>query len=251
MWNFISKLFSNPAPKDFSRLHTDLHSHLLPGLDDGVQTMDEALEVVEMLGLLGYKRLITTPHVMADRYPNTVAQIREGEKALQAAVRKEGIPVEVFAAAEYYMDDQFAELVAKDELLPLDAGRHLLVELSFHHEPLALRQILFDLQSHHYKPVLAHPERYPYYHNKPHDYKALVQAGCKMQVNILSITGHYGPDVQKAAQTLLKNGLVDFLGTDAHRTSHARTLSAALRSGHLEKTLQQFSFTNEQLDTRS
>ncbi|MCC6462573.1 MAG: hypothetical protein IT260_19045 [Saprospiraceae bacterium] len=248
MRNFLSKLFSSPAPTDFSRLHTDLHSHLLPGLDDGVPTMEEALEVIEILSRLGYKRVITTPHVMAERYPNTSAIILDQTRALQDAVKKAGIPVEIHAAAEYFMDEQFTDLLDHGQLLTLDRDRHVLVEMSFHHEPLALRQALFDLQAHDYQPILAHPERYPYYHQKLDDYKALLKAGCKFQVNILSITGHYGLDVQQAAQMLLKNGLVAFLGTDAHRLRHAQTLSAALRSGHLEKTLQQ-SFYNEKLVT--
>ena len=187
---------------------------------------------------------------MAERYPNTSEVILDQTRALQDAVKKAGIPVEIHAAAEYFMDEQFTDLLDHGELLTLDRDRHVLVEMSFHHEPLALRQALFDLQAHDYQPILAHPERYPYYHQKLDDYKALLKAGCKFQVNILSITGHYGLDVQQAAQMLLKNGLVSFLGTDAHRLRHAQTLSAALRSGHLEKTLQQ-SFYNEKLVTAS
>ncbi len=247
MRQFFSKLFSAPAPSDFSRLGTDLHSHLLPGLDDGVQTLEEALEVIEALSRIGYNRLITTPHVMADRYPNTSAAIRERCSALQEAVRKAGIPVELWAAAEYYLDEQFGELLGKGDLLPLDKDRHVLFELSFHHVPLALGQYLFDLQAKGFIPVLAHPERYPYYHQKLEEYQALRNAGCLFQVNILSITGHYGLDVQQAAQLLLRNNLVSYLGSDVHRLAHVRTLSAALRSGHLEKTLRRHKFANTDL----
>jgi len=247
MRNLFAKLFSSPALSDFSCLEADMHSHLLPGLDDGVQTMDEALEVIEALSQLGYRRLVTTPHVMAERYPNSSDAIREKAGAVQEAVRKAGLPVEIWAAAEYYLDEQFGQLLKKGDLLPLDKDNHILVELSFHHVPLAFAQYLFDLQSQGYKPVLAHPERYPYYHNKLDEYLALQQAGCLFQVNILSITGHYGLDVQQAAQLLLRHKLVRFLGTDVHRLAHARTLSAALRSGHLEKTLRQHQFANPDL----
>lgn len=247
MLEFFSKLFAHPEPSNFSRLSTDLHSHLLPGLDDGVQTMEEALEVIEALSKLGFRRLVTTPHVMADRYPNTTKTILEKCNEVRQAIRKAGIPVEFSAAAEYFMDEHFSELLERGELLMLDQERHVLVELPFHHAPLALRSTLFDMQTKGYKPILAHPERYPYYHNKLDEYQSLHDAGCRFQVNILSITGHYGLDVQQAAHLLLKHKLVDYLGTDAHRLRHAQTLSAALRSGHLEKTLQRNAFANAHL----
>ena len=107
-----------------------------------------------------------------------------------------------------------------------------------------MEKYLFEMQTRGYKPILAHPERYPYYHLKLDDYKRLKEAGCRFQLNILSITGHYGPDVQQAAQLLLKHKMVDYLGTDAHRMRHVQTLRAALRSGHLEKTLKKYAFAN-------
>jgi tyrosine-protein phosphatase YwqE len=247
MRQFFSKLFASPEPADFSRLKTDFHSHLLPGLDDGVQTMEESLEVIEALSRLGYRRLVTTPHVMADRYPNSSKTIAEKCREVRAAIRKAGIPVEFSAAAEYFLDEHFSELLECGDLLTIDEDRHILVELPFHHAPLALRSLLFEMQKKGYKPILAHPERYPYYHNKLAEYQELHDAGCRFQVNILSITGHYGLDVQQAAQLLLKHKLVDYLGTDAHRLRHAQTLSAALRSGHLEKTLQHHNFDNSKL----
>ncbi|MFN0014178.1 MAG: tyrosine-protein phosphatase [Saprospiraceae bacterium] len=224
-----------------------MHSHLLPGIDDGVPTLDEALEVIESMGRLGYRHLITTPHIMWERYKNTAAGIRDGVRVVQEAVKKAGIPVGISAAAEYMLDDHFVEILAENDLLTLDKQRRVLVEMSFLHPPLALQQYLFDLQKNGYKPVLAHPERYPFYHMKLDDYQDLKALGCQFQVNILSITGHYGPDVQQSSLLLLRHGLVDFLGTDAHRIRHAHTLHAALRSGHLEKTLSKNKFSNAQL----
>jgi len=247
MRQFFSNLFSSTRMTDFSVLGTDMHSHLLPGLDDGVPTLDEALEVIESLGRLGYRRLVTTPHVMWERYQNTSQIIRDNVRPVQEAVKKAGIPVEIAAAAEYMLDDHFAEILQDNDLLTLDKERRILVEMSFLHPPLALQQYLFDVQKLGYKPVLAHPERYPFYHLKLDEYQALKAAGCQFQVNILSITGHYGPDVQQSAQLLLRHNLVDYLGTDAHRIRHAHTLHAALRSGHLEKTLTKHRFSNTQL----
>lgn len=243
MRQFFSKLFPNAPLSDFSVLETDMHSHLLPGIDDGVPTLEEAVEMARALSSLGYRRLITTPHVM-ERYPNTTAIIKEKYLAVKEAIEKAGIPVEIHTAAEYFMDEHFAELLKNNDLLTLDDSGLVLVEMSFLHPPLALQQYLFDMQTQGYIPVLAHPERYPFYYNKLDEYQALKAAGCRFQLNILSITGHYGPDVQQAAQLLLRNNLVDYLGTDAHRLRHAQTLRAALRSGHLEKTLKKYTFAN-------
>ncbi len=247
MRQFFSKLFSNPPLSDFSVLETDMHSHLLPGLDDGVPTLEESLEIIRALSELGYRKIITTPHIMSERYPNTAEVIREKVAEVQEAVKKAGIPVQFSAAAEYFMDGHFEELLKNDALLTLDQDRRVLVEMSFLHPPLPLQQYLFEMQTRGYKPVLAHPERYPFYHLKLDEYQALKAAGCEFQVNILSITGHYGPDVQQSAQLLLKHKMVDYLGTDAHRARHAVTLRAALRSGHLEKTLTKHQFSNKNL----
>lgn len=251
MRQFFSKLFSNTPLSDFSLLEADMHSHLLPGIDDGVPTIEEALEVIKSFYSLGYRRLITTPHVMWERYPNTVEIIQDKFQQLKEAVQKADIRVEIHAAAEYFMDEHFAKLLKEEELLTLDNDRKVLVEMSFLHPPLALQQYLFEMQTLGYKPVLAHPERYPFYHLKLDEYRALKDAGCRFQVNILSITGHYGPDVQQSAQLLLKHKLVDYLGTDAHRLRHAQTLRAALRSGHLEKILKKYTFANSELATKT
>lgn len=249
MRQFFSKLFSNAPLSDFSVLETDMHSHFLPGIDDGVPTLEEALEVIEGLSQLGYRRLITTPHVLSERYPNSSATILEKFAVVQEAVTKAGWKVELRAAAEYFMDAHFESLLKKDELLTLDDDKRVLVEMSFLHPPLALQQYLFEMQTRGYKPVLAHPERYPFYHLKLDEYQALKDAGCEFQVNILSITGHYGPDVQQSTQLLMRHKLVDYLGTDAHRIRHVQTLRAALRSGHLEKTLTKYQFANKRLRT--
>ncbi len=244
---WLNRLLSPTKLTDFSVLQTDLHSHLLPGLDDGVTEMEEALELMEAFAQMGYRRIITTPHVSGERYPNTSNAIREKARETKEAVRKAGLPIEFHAAAEYMLDENFARLLKDNDLLTLDEEGHILVEMSFLHPPLALNKYLFDLQGKGYKPILAHPERYPFYHLKLEDYQHLKQLGCFFQTNILSITGHYGPDVQQSALLLLKHQMVDFLGTDAHRIRHAYTLQAALRSGHLERVLSRYSFQNSSL----
>ncbi len=244
---WLNRLLSPTKLTDFSVLQTDLHSHLLPGLDDGVTDMEEALEIVEAFVQMGYHRIITTPHISGERYPNKSDAIREKAREVKEAIQNAGLDVEFRAAAEYMLDENFARLLKDDDLLTLDKEGHILVEMSFLHPPLALNKYLFDLQSKGYKPILAHPERYPFYHLKLEDYQHLKQLGCLFQTNILSITGHYGPDVQQSALLLLKHHMVDFLGSDAHRMRNAYTLQAALRSGHLEKVLSRYSFQNSSL----
>lgn len=241
---WITRLLSPSKLANFSVLQTDLHSHLLPGVDDGVPNLDEALELIEALFQMGYQRLVTTPHVSGERYPNSSTVIRDTARIVQEAIQKAGIPVEFRAAAEYMLDENFGRLLREKDLLTLDEQGHILVEMSFLHPPLALNKYLFELQSKGYRPVLAHPERYPFYHLKSEEYQDLKQAGCLFQLNILSIIGHYGLEVQQSALLLLKKGMADFLGTDAHRMRHAVTLQAALRSGHLEKVLTKHSFQN-------
>ncbi|MCS6929041.1 MAG: hypothetical protein NZM43_06045 [Saprospiraceae bacterium] len=248
MLRWITRFLTPVTPTNFSVLQTDFHNHLLPAIDDGVPDIEEAVELAEALWRMGYQRIVTTPHVSAERYPNTSKTIREAECTTRDAIKKAGIPVVFRAAAEYMLDENFGKLLRDKDLLPLDERGHILVEMSFLHPPLSLNKYVFDLQGKGYRPVLAHPERYPFYHMKVDEYRNLKQMGCLFQVNILSLTGHYGPDVQQSAFLLLKEGMVDFLGTDAHRIRHAYTLQAALRSGHLEKVLTKYTFQNSEIN---
>ena len=186
-------------------LQTDLHSHLIPGIDDGAKNMDESLQLVRSLYALGYRRLITTPHTMMHRFPNSRDTILRGLENLRNAVDAAGIPVTIEAASEYYLDENFLSMVRQKSLLTF-GGNEVLFEMSYVIPPIELDKILFELQSHGYTPVLAHPERYLYLHKDEEGYARLKEKGVRFQVNINSLGGYYSKPVQNAAKTLVGKG---------------------------------------------
>lgn len=222
MFNFFKKKSGKPVDPDLSFIAVDMHSHLLPGIDDGLKELEHSVAFIRELEQLGYKKLICTPHILSDLYPNTPQTILPKLKLVQDAVKKAGINVQVDAAAEYMVDHDFAELIArtsKEDLLTI-GGDYILIEMSYLSASPNIDQVIFDLRMMNLTPILAHPERYNYYHHHFEQYERFKELGCKLQVNLLSLTGVYGPHVQKTAEKLLKSGLVDFLGTDMHHDKH-------------------------------
>ena len=219
---------------DFTAIGTDLHSHLLPGIDDGSPDMETSLALIQALVNLGFKRLITTPHVMPDFYPNTRDVILQKRDEVLEAIENEKLVLDGFdAAAEYFIDETFVALMKKEPLLTLP-GNHVLVEMSFHRPYADLHTVLFDLQMKGYYPILAHPERYSYF-KYLEDYQQLKEMGCKFQVNILSLTAYYGRPIQTAAKKIMEHQLIDFLATDLHHARHVENLRQALSHESLKR----------------
>ena len=190
---------------------TDWHSHILPGVDDGVRTVEEALEILRLYEELGVKAVWLTPHIMED-IPNTTAHLRERFAELQATYTG---PITLHLAAENMLDNLFEERLEKNDLLPLgENGNHLLVETSYFNPPMGLNNILLRIKSKGYVPVLAHPERYVYM--DAGDYRQLKEMNVMFQLNLSSIVGGYGTEVKKKAEWLLKNGFYDLAGSDTH-----------------------------------
>lgn len=241
-------LFKNQTQplSDFSMLGTDLHSHLLPGIDDGAPDLGTALDLIQTLQTLGFQRLFTTPHVMADMYPNSRNLILRKRDEVQEALLELGNDVVFETAAEYFLDSNFAGLLKGERLLTLPGDR-VLIEMSFYQPYRELHQILFDLQMKGYRPILAHPERYPYYQHAT-DYENLKNLGCALQINLLSLTGYYGRPAQAAAKTILRHELADYLATDLHHERHGVNLRQALSHELVREALQKNSFLNAQLN---
>ena len=241
MFNLFKK---SPPPTlpDFSMLGADLHSHLLPGIDDGAPDLETSLELIQALQHLGFQRIFTTPHVMSDFYPNSRDTILRKRDEVKEALDELGIALEFGAAAEYFIDETFAALLKKEPMLTLPGDR-VLIEMSFHQPYPDLHRVIFDLQMKGYHPILAHPERYPYYRTAD-DYENLKTMGCALQVNLLSLTGYYGKPIQSAAKTILGLGLADFLATDLHHARHAENLRQALSHELVVKVLQANVFQN-------
>lgn len=190
---------------------TDWHSHILPGVDDGVQTMEEALQILEEYERLGIKEVWLTPHIMED-IPNTTRFLKERFMELQAAYQGN---VALNLASENMLDNLFEERLNKNDLLPIgNDGKHLLVETSYFNPPIGLSNILFRIKAKGYYPILAHPERYVYMDEK--DYRKLKGRGVKFQLNLFSLAAAYGTGVRKKADWLMKNGFYDLAGSDIH-----------------------------------
>ena len=197
---------------------TDWHCHLLPGVDDGVQTMDESLQILSLYEQLGIREVWLTPHVMEDM-PNTTEELKEKFAELDAAYQGD---ILLYLAAENMLDTLFEERLAKNDLLPLGkTGKHLLVETSYFNPPMGLSNILLRIKAKGYTPVLAHPERYNYMDKS--DYQQLKGLNVRFQLNLFSLAGAYGAEVKKKAGWLLKNGFYDLAGSDTHNLAVMET----------------------------
>lgn len=208
-------------------LQTDMHSHLLPGIDDGAPDVTTSVFLIKGLMELGYKKLITTSHIYTDLYPNTKQTILQAYDLLKAELIKEQIDLDLTPAAEYFIDEVFAAKLQKgEELLPIKDNK-ILVEISFVSPPRELNHVIFDMVTGGYVPIIAHPERYSYYHRDKDIYEQFKHQGCLIQVNMLSLIGYYGKPVQDIAIYLAKNGMIDLLGTDLHHGRHLAELQSA------------------------
>ena len=204
--------------------HVDIHSHLLPGIDDGASTIEDTAKLIKGLEEIGIKKFITTPHVMSDIWKNTAKQIEDKKNNTLQSLNIPNIQERLKAAAEYMIDSEFRELLINEPLLTLKEN-YVLVEISYLSPPIQLYDILFELQVAGYQPILAHPERYNFYHHASlEEYKKLKKVGCLFQLNMLSTTGYYGQNVAKTSNSLLKEGLIDFIGSDIHHTRHLDAL---------------------------
>lgn len=212
MWPFNKKY--SIASSGILERFTDWHCHLLPGVDDGVQTMEESLQILSLYEELGISEVWLTPHIMEDM-PNRTEDLKEQFAELNATYQGKII---LHLAAEHMLDTLFEERLAKNDLLPLGKdGRHLLVETSYFNPPYGLHNILLRIKSKGYVPVLAHPERYVYM--EPKDYEQLKRLNIAFQLNLPSLVGAYGADAKRKAKWLLENMYYQFKGTDTHHLS--------------------------------
>lgn len=219
----------------------DVHTHLLPGIDDGVDSYDEALTILETMQNNGIRHVCTTPHIKNNRYPNSPETIIPVFERLAAMVSEARIDIELHCWAEYYLDRHFTELLDAGEKLLTVGGGYLLVECPPVQKLLILPELLFRLRESGYKPVLAHPERYKCYPCDPEVYRTIKQWGCLFQMNLLSPTGYYGADAARKAKMLLKNRLIDLAGSDVHDPAQL----PLIYSKKTRKAISGYTFTND------
>ncbi len=235
--SFFSRKNKIDSAYRFSNLVQDIHSHILPGLDDGSPDIETSLELIKALADAGISQLICTPHIIADIYRNTPEKINAALEILKIACSQNGLHTNISAAGEYMLDDHFMELLRLKQPLLRLSKNYILTELSYATLPGNLEQIAFEININDYLPLMAHPERYFYYHNNYNAYYRLKELGFFLQVNLLSLTGHYGKNVMKAAQFLFKNDLVDFVGSDIHHIGHIKILTESRNRDIIQKYL--------------
>lgn len=216
--------FANPVQVEF-------HSHLIFGVDDGCEVIDQSVELLRGFAALGMRKVITTPHVMSDFYKNSKENVYPIRDQIRERLKEEGIDLEFQAAAEYMIDDGFEKKIAGGDLLTFGPeDKHILIELPFMTEPRNFRACLFELQIAGYKPVLAHPERYLYYAGEKEKYHEIRDSGVLFQLNLLSGIGYYSKPVADAASYLAEKGMIDLVGSDTHHIRHMHLLPEALNS---------------------
>lgn len=213
---------------DAPELIVDIHSHLIPAIDDGAQSEEESLSLLRALQYQGYKKIVTTPHIMIDTYDNTQTSILQGLDKLRTLATKHQISLQIEAAAEYYLDEGLLPLIKKKEILLIE-NKYLLFETSYNHRPAQLEEIIFEILAAGYIPLLAHPERYNYIKDT-NEFHKLKEIGVLFQVNINSFNGYYGSHAEKYAHYLSSKGLIDFLGSDTHNGKHIQNLKRVIVS---------------------
>jgi len=214
-----------PENANWGFLGADMHSHFIPGIDDGAKNIEDSLFLISAMKDMGYKTIITTPHIMIDYYPNTRETIQGGLETVKKALSERQIDISIKAAAEYYIDEYFISLLDKGEPLLTVYNNEVLVEFSMLYEPMMLDDVIFKMQSAGYRPIIAHPERYVFFHRDFNRYRELRDKGCLLQLNMLAITGHYGNHIKMIAEELLQKGMYDYCGSDMHHEKHAHMLS--------------------------
>lgn len=216
-------LFSKPKPiAPLLDGFTDIHCHVLPGIDDGAKNCTETREMLEAYKAMGCVKIIATPHILKGSYPNTKATIFSAFEKIQTEIPD--LPLVETAAAEHMLDEGFEQILKNGDVLPLKE-KYVLIEMSYFQQPVNLNELIFTMEHKGFIPVLAHPERYNFI-NSIEDFKDLKKRGCLFQLNLLSLSKHYGPEVHKKAMLLLKNDLYDFAGTDAHHKRHLTKIAS-------------------------
>lgn len=230
MFSFFRKK-RQPASLPFT---TDIHAHVIPGVDDGATDPANAADIIEGMREWGIKRIIASPHYTLGTFENTPAKLQPAYDALKEELKKRGTDIDISFGGEYRIDDHFMNCLESGEI-SLMPNQHILIENSFLQEPGNLDRLVFDLQVKGLRPIMAHPERYAYYHNKFGRYQKLHDAGLSFQINLLSIAGAYGKEVEKIAEKLMDAGLVDYVGTDIHNLRHVEIINQYLRTKNAEK----------------
>lgn len=234
--SFLTSLFGKKQHtpiEDF--IFVDMHSHLIPNIDDGSKSMDESVELIQQFVELGYRKIFTTPHVMGDLYRNTPEIILAGLGALKERLKSENLEIEIEAAAEYYLDEWLIEKLTKGIPLMTIGDKYVLFETPYMNGSSQLHQAIFMMHTLGYKPILAHPERYIYLYHDFKEFKKIYDMDVLFQINLNSLSGYYSKHAKQFAEKLIDNNMVDFVGTDCHGVRHLDVLRQTKASEYYNK----------------
>lgn len=240
-------LFFNRSAKskytDFSEVALDMHSHLIPGVDDGAKCIENSVEMISGLKDLGFNHLITTPHTLLDIHPNNKESLETGRMKLDGATPSD---ITLDLSSEYYLDELFQFQMEEGTLMPMK-GNRILVEFSQISEPHDLEEKFFDISIKGYQIILAHPERYLFFHKQFDYYKRIKEMGVELQINALSLTDHYGKHIRKIAEKLIEKEMIDFIGTDIHHVRHLEVLKHVPKSKYFGRLIESGLLKNQSL----
>ncbi|MCW3086113.1 MAG: Capsular biosynthesis protein [Bacteroidetes bacterium] len=225
------------TPVDLSVLKCDVHSHLVPNVDDGSKGLDDSLSMIAELQAMGYSKIITTPHIMSDGYRNTPETILGGLEPIKAALKESNNNLDLSAAAEYYVDFDFERKIENEKLLTFGEKKYVLFEVSYLNPPDNLYHVIFKMQLQGYIPVLAHPERYNFWHMEFEKYQDFIDKGVLLQMNINSLTGYYSMPTKKVAEKMIEQNMISFLGTDCHHMGHINLMKEVVYEPHLQQLI--------------
>lgn len=243
MFSFFKRKPSSPSLSfSLGFMESDWHCHLLPGIDDGSPDENVTLEMLHEYVQLGIKKIVATPHVRADYFKNTVDTIQAAAAKTNALITTHSLPLTLEASAEYYADENFLQLINDNQLLPIE-NQYILFEFSMQAPSLWTSKLIDKIHQKGYTPLLAHPERYRYWHGKPREWQQLKDRGVYFQLNLLSLLGQYGSAERKTAEQLLEKDYYEALGTDAHGLHHLQKLKDVHRNPHFD-SLQQLPLLN-------
>ena len=227
LFNFFKRK-EKPEPQKLFYT-TDIHSHVLPGIDDGSPNTDVSIALLEAMKSWGIDSIVATPHIAEDSFENTPQSIKKAYDKLSVRMLDMAMDMNVKFSAEYRIDNRFRKMFEDDELIIMP-NNYLLIENSFVQPPIDLKNIIYELQLKDLKPILAHPERYGYYQRKKEIYEELFESGCEFQINLLSLAGYYGDREKETALWLANKGYISFVGSDLHHFGHVEVINKFLRS---------------------
>ena len=227
LFNFFKRK-EKPEPQKLFYT-TDIHSHVLPGIDDGSPNTDVSIALLEAMKSWGIDSIVATPHIAEESFENTPQSIKKAYDKLSVRMIDMAMDMNVKFSAEYRIDNRFRKMLEDDELIIMP-NNYLLIENSFVQPPIDLQNIIYELQLKDLKPILAHPERYGYYQRKKEIYEELFESGCEFQINLLSLAGYYGDREKETALWLANKGYISFVGSDLHHFGHVEVINKFLRS---------------------